>query len=814
MKKKISYLANVLILACLFFTPFYQASAVNGTGKARNTESTSVQGSLEKKAADPGAQSIPNDIKNQKDYVDGEVLVKYRENKINLKDIVGRMTATSFNRSKALEAKEDLSYINTSLLKITDGKSVPDKVAELKNDPSVEYAEPNFKKKIESIPTNDPDRGQLWGLDNTGQTVNGTVGTADKDIDAPEAWTVNEGTNGTVIVAVIDTGVAYNHPDLIANMWNGASCKDESGNPLGACNHGYDYADNDKTPFPEDSSHGTHVAGTIAAVKNNSTGLIGVAPNAKIMGLRFGFETASEAKAIDFAIQNGAKVINASYGSFSYSSTEYNAINRFRTAGGIFVAAAGNNALNNESYHYYPSDYNLDNIISVAATTQTDALASFSNYGATSVDVGAPGTNIYSSYAESNLVDEDFQAYGAGGDPAGWVLSESGSTWGTYSISLPDSMSLGRVYYTDVAVPYGNNANSTATLPAVDLSNATGSRTGGMVEFLTTCDTETGTIDDYMQLYLSANGVDFIDAGKWNEDYGTGSVLTYSAYLGQDTVSGGTARTYLSVPIPLDAAYLTSTFKARFKWYTDAAVASDDGCSIDELKIKRFNDGTDEIYSYSNGTSMAAPHVAGLAALVEGYNPALSYAQVKNLILTAGDDISSLHGKTSSGNRINAKKALDAANPANFVKTPVYRFWSDAYRGHFYTVSASERDLIIATYPSNVWSYEGAVFNSYAGADINRLPVYRFWSDTYKHHFFTISEAEKNNVIANMPEWSYEGIAYYAYSGSQPSSTPLYRFWSDTYRGHFYTSSESEKNSVIANLPEWSFEGTAYYLPN
>lgn len=108
---------------------------------------------------------------------------------------------------------------------------------------------------------------------------------------------------------------------------------------------------------------------------------------AKIMAIKFGFDTASEVRAIDFALQNGAKVINASYAGNSFSQSEYDAINRFRSAGGIFVAAAGNENTNNENTHSYPSDYNLDNIISVAATDQNDGLASFSNYGTTSVDV-------------------------------------------------------------------------------------------------------------------------------------------------------------------------------------------------------------------------------------------------------------------------------------------------------------------------------------------------------------------------------------------------------------------------------------------
>lgn len=148
----------------------------------------------------------------------------------------------------------------------------------------------------------------------------------------------------------------------------------------------------------------------------------------------------------------------------------------------------------------------------------------------------------------------------------------------------------------------------------------------------------------------------------------------------------------------------------------------------------------------------------------------------------------------------------------NYVaNTPIYRFWSDTYSGHFYTVSESERDYIIANDPN--WRYEGATYNAFTGDNDVRMPVYRFWSSNYRHHFYTISEAEKNYVIANDPNWSFEGVAYYGYSSQIPNSTPLYRFWSDAYKGHFYTSDASEKNNIIVSMPEWHYEGAAYYVP-
>lgn len=297
----------------------------------------------------------------------------------------------------------------------TGGETVAETISDLIADPAVEYAEPNYIRGFDAIATDDTDRALLWGLENTGQSVNGTAGIADADTDAPEAWTLSTGQD--VTIAVIDSGVDYLHEDLAQNMWDGANCVDESGQPLGGCMHGYDFKDNDTVPLPPagtsvEARHGTHVAGTIAAAMNNAKGVIGVAPSAKIMAIRFSLDTASEVKAIDFARENGARIINASFSGAGISAVEQEAIQRFTDAGGIFIASAGNGAddgigddLDNlpvpetpNQQSSYPASYPDAGIVSVAATTQSDALAAFSNYGAVSADLGAPGTNIRSTF--------------------------------------------------------------------------------------------------------------------------------------------------------------------------------------------------------------------------------------------------------------------------------------------------------------------------------------------------------------------------------------------------------------------------------
>ena len=613
-----------------------------------------ISSSSEKIKSFPSSSSLiaKGNLDGGKNYVEGEVLVKYKNSKINLNTSSGRVTALNFIRSKSLEMKEDLRTANISVLKIKDSKTVEQKVAELKNDPNVEYAQPNFQYYPLSINTNDVDREKIWGLDNVGQSVNGVSGTSDADIDAPEAWAINEGTNASIIVAVIDSGVAYNHPDLIANMWDGTSCKDENGSFLGGCNHGYDYEDSDKTPLSTNSSHGTHIAGTIAAVKSNSKGIIGVAPQAKIMAIKSSLTTSNIVKGINFAQQNGAKVINASWGGTNDDQLLKSAIASFP---GLFIAAAGNcgdastfslNGCTSQNQALYPASYDLSNIISVAATDQNDALAIFSNYGATSIDVGAPGTNIYSTIADLNLLNETFEEVTPPAVPSGWIKGGTNNNWGTRSSSYQ-----GNVLYGDIHGAYLPNTDSTISSQIYNLTNYV----GATIQFNTHCDTEYFNpyvgYGDYMSLLISKDGSVFSELGRWNA-YSHSSLFIWQ----------------LAANIPND--YLTGNFQFKFIWHTDSSNVPNvnhDGCWVDEIKITKFSDGSDEQYGYMNGTSMAAPHVAGLAALIEGYNPNLTSSQVKNTILATGDSLNSLLGKTVTGKRINAQKALQAVNPAKAI---------------------------------------------------------------------------------------------------------------------------------------------------
>ncbi len=286
-----------------------------------------------------------------------------------------------------------------ALVQVQAGTRMQDAIQRLSASSAVRYAEPNYIVTAAAIP-NDPRFPELYGLNNTGQTG----GTPDADIDAPEAWDQQTGTD--VVVAVIDTGLDYNHEDIVGNVWTNPG--EIPGNGIDDDNNGYiddvrgwDFVNGDNDPF-DDNDHGTHVSGTIAAVGNNGIGVAGVNWSARIMPLKFlnarGSGTTADAiSALDYAVMMGARISNNSWGGGAFSQALYDAIAAAQAAGHLFVAAAGNDGVDTDVTPSYPASYDLDNIVSVAATDDNDALASFSNFGAVTVDLGAPGVSILST---------------------------------------------------------------------------------------------------------------------------------------------------------------------------------------------------------------------------------------------------------------------------------------------------------------------------------------------------------------------------------------------------------------------------------
>ncbi|HEY6195720.1 MAG TPA: S8 family serine peptidase [Candidatus Eisenbacteria bacterium] len=326
------------------------------------------------------------------DYAPGELLVRWKP------------TARASARAAALAPLgashlKSYDFIGVERLSIP-GMGVAEAVARLKLDPRVEYAEPDYIFSIDRTP-NDPRYPEQYGLNNTGQTS----GTAGDDISAEAAWDKFTG-DPDLLIGDIDTGAEYDHPDLAANIWTNpgeipGNGIDDDGNGWVDDVHGYDFANGDGDPR-DDNGHGTHTAGTIAAVGNNGEGVTGVVWHAKIVVLKFldssghGLE-ANAIEAISYSIRMGVKITNNSWAGGFVSRALEDAIAAAGAAGQLFIAAAGNAHIDTDAIPAYPASLPEDCIISVAATDQDDHLAPFSNFGATTVDLAAPGVNILST---------------------------------------------------------------------------------------------------------------------------------------------------------------------------------------------------------------------------------------------------------------------------------------------------------------------------------------------------------------------------------------------------------------------------------
>lgn len=337
--------------------------------------------------------------------VPGELIVRYS-------------TRANASRRSALRDSVDADVVRAlplpggQLVRLSGRVGAAAATARLRRSRDVLYVEPNVVR-TSSATMSDPFFDQLWALRNTAQTVQGTSGTAGADIAVPSAWDLTTGSPAAP-VAVIDSGVAAAHPDLRGQIATNSG--ERAANAIDDDNNGYvddvagwDFVGAD--PVPDDANgHGTHVAGTIAARGNDGVGIVGVAPTARIMALRAldanGSGTLDDIlSAYGYAARNGARVVNLSLGGDSFSRAERDAI--AAAPGVLFVAAAGNGGSDglgddNDMGGEYPCAYDLPNVVCVAASDRDDRLASFSNYGAASVDLAAPGTDILSDQPPSS----------------------------------------------------------------------------------------------------------------------------------------------------------------------------------------------------------------------------------------------------------------------------------------------------------------------------------------------------------------------------------------------------------------------------
>jgi subtilisin family serine protease len=438
-------------------------------------------------------------------------------------------------------------------------------------------------------------------------------------------------------VAVLDSGVNYLHEDLAANMWDGAPSF-----PL----HGYDFVKGAADPMDR-HGHGTHVAGIIGAVGNNSAGVSGVCWSARIMAVRVLDElgagtTVSIVSGLDFAVTHGAKVVNMSLGGGGTFDPAYSdAFTRAQAAGVLVVVAAGNEANDNDgATAEYPCKFTHPNIVCVAALDQSYALASFSNWGATSVDLGAPGTNILSTWPGSQGVAVETFASGWTGSS---TTAGSGGGWGIKNLGgtdyLVDAADYGTFSYNPGT---DDRAWKTYNLSAADVATVT---------FQVAVDLADG---DSAQLACKATGGD---------PFSGGTVL--------ETETGvRTGQTLVAASGDLSSC-IGPTMSFGVRLTSLPASAGNFGVAVAPITFKLLAYDTNS-YNTIAGTSMASPVVAGVAALLRSYHPAYGYADVASALVAAGRPVASLAGKTTSGKAVDAMASLAYVHPPTGLAAVVH----------------------------------------------------------------------------------------------------------------------------------------------
>ncbi len=371
LKKNIFYrIAALFTVAAVMLAPAGTVSAAEGR------PDFDVSGFQEDNGSKAEYNSFTGDMKSS-----GELIIKYKEqgNSINA------LSQEKYGRGLKYQKLKQLGE-NMELVQLAPNQTLEAAIAELEKNPAVEYAQPNYILNAYDVP-NDPLYARQWGMRNEGQLIRGGYGTAGVDINVQKAWSMTKG-KAEIIVGVLDSGIDINHPDIRNNIVAG-----------------WDFAHDDSSVYDkdEDESHGTNIAGIIAASVNNNIGVSGVAPNVKIMPLKFMINrsgyTADAIEAINYAKERGVKIINCSFGGTGRDFALRAAMAKSNI---IFVCAAGNNGRDlDKKEPCYPACFGLPNQINVAAVDNDGNLCSFSNYG-TEIDVAAPGQNILNILPESS----------------------------------------------------------------------------------------------------------------------------------------------------------------------------------------------------------------------------------------------------------------------------------------------------------------------------------------------------------------------------------------------------------------------------
>jgi subtilisin family serine protease len=546
-------------------------------------------------------------------YVEGEVLVTFKPEvqepraRAALKDRTLGLTSYFDRISKRRQRVSGLVR-NT-------GRTTAQLLADLKADPAVESVEPNYLRRFSALIPSDPGFSKLWGLRNTGQRVNSVTGVSGIDVRFTDAWALARPSAGEVVVGVVDSGVDISHPDLAGNIWTNpleieGNDIDDDANGFVDDIHGYDFAGHSAS-LSDSGEHGTHVAGTIAAVGENGLGVIGVQFRSKLLPLKVSNDgdsmaTSAVLAAFDYAIalkERGVNLValNASFGGSSFSNTEKAAIEALGSAGIILCAAAGNDGTNNEGTPVYPASYAASNIIVVAALDQSGELAGYSNFGATTVDLAAPGSNIYSTLP---------------------LERASPST----------AFKVGSLSYSAVALEYsGQTSLAGTTAPIVPCGlgrpeDFPGSTAGGIA-------------------LIGRGTLNFSDKVRNAMNAGAVAVVIYD-----NTTSSMSGSTWT---LGDAGSWIPAVGITRMSGQTLLASALPSIATV----IYHLDPGT--AFQYLDWTSMAAPHVTGAVAFAAWNFPAETMANRISRVLGNVTTLPSLSGKVLTGGTLNLLKIVD-----------------------------------------------------------------------------------------------------------------------------------------------------------
>jgi subtilisin family serine protease len=584
-----------------------------------------------------------------------------------------------------VDFSRDLGSRRFQLVETEPGQAPGEAVRELEVDPAVIHAERDGYYHLDSIP-NDPLFGQLWGLQNTGLGIDFFEGAmAGDDINVLSAWNRTVGTPST-IVADIDGGYRFEHPDLANVAWTNPGEIPENGlddddDGIADDIHGADFvgpdADSpvtDGDPTDDDpltTGHGVHTAGIIGAQGNNGIGVTGVAQNVTIMPLRACSEAgrcpfSAIVSAVNYAGAHGARVANMSIGGEERHDVLADALGANPQT--LFVISAGNEGVSNEVQPKYPCVFNplaegkgpVDNVICVAATDQADHLADFSNWGVNTVDLGAPGTQILSAAPYRYIVKDDFE------------LDDFASKW------IPSGPDGGFARSNEAPLTSYGITDSPGATPVAGSTRASTSVPVTLAPGYRSCTIEV------VRASSGGGTLAVLLNGEVEEGFGLAKPGRTSHKLLEDLSGGGEVAVRVSYTAGSNPSPSSGAWIEEIDLHCIAKVGEADG------------------YRYANGTSMAAPHVTGAAALLFSLKPSASVTEVRQGLLGSVDPVASLAGKTTSGGRLDAGAATDlfdptppptptltATNPASPAKNNQPRLKGSAQRGTGVDVYAS-----------------------------------------------------------------------------------------------------------------------------